>query len=55
MVVDVDGVFVDLFGAGILVISVGREDGLNAAVVRLGGGVVRVGALVVGTGNVVPS
>lgn len=36
-------------------ISAGRVDGLYAAVVRLGGGVVRVGAFVVGTGNVVPS
>lgn len=39
---------------GILVLSVGREEGLKLAVVRLGGGV-RVGVFVVGDGNVVAS
>lgn len=52
--VDVEGAFVDLIVVVVLAPSVGRDDGLNAAVVRFGV-VVRVGADVVGAGNVVAS
>lgn len=53
-VVDVEAGFVGLCVVVNLVPSVGREDGLNAAVVCFGG-VVRVAVVVVGSGNVVPS
>lgn len=53
-VVEVEGGFVGLCDVVILAASVGGEDGLNAAVV-LFGGVVRVGVVVVGAGNVVCS
>lgn len=53
-VVDVEGEFVGLCDVVILVASVGCEVGLNGAVV-LFGGVVRVGVVVVGAGNVVCS